>query len=110
MEDVSYGVSVKWRTTQFALPYTNLGNLSQYNFSTSFEFTRAKFIFSLFIFVEAFEWIPLVPAVLVFIVTVLPVTYFGEDIPKIVIAFLQEIIPWVKGIVEAIKASHNNKD
>lgn len=70
----------------------------------------AQFTFSLFIFVEAFKWIPLVPAVLVFLVTVLPVAYFGDDIPKIVIAFLQEIIPWVKGIVEAIKASHNNRD
>lgn len=70
----------------------------------------AQFIFSLFMFVEAFKWIPLFPAVLVFLVTVLPLAYFGDDIPKIVIAFLQEIIPWVKGIVEAIKASHNNKD
>lgn len=70
----------------------------------------AQFIFSLFMFVEAFKWIPLFPAVLVFLVTVLPVAYFGDDIPKIVIAFLQEIIPWVKGIVEAFKATHNNRD
>ncbi len=74
----------------------------------------AQFIFSLFIFVEAFKWIPLVPAVLVFLFTVLPVAYLGDQISqiliKIVIACLQKIIPGLKIIVEAINSSSNKND
>ncbi len=74
----------------------------------------AQFTFSLFIFMEAFKWIPLVPAVLVFLFTVLPVAYFGDNISqiliKIVIACLQKIIPGLNIIVEAIDTSSKKND
>ena len=84
----------------------------------------AQFTFSLFIFVAESKWIPLVPAVLVVLVTVLPlalptiIEYIrGGDAPiwvrrliTMFIAFLKEIYPWVKGVFEAINASRNKKD
>ena len=74
----------------------------------------AQFILSLFIFVKVFKWIPLVPAVLVFLFTVLPVAYFGDNISqiliKIVIACLHKIIPGLNIIDKAIDSSSNEND
>ena len=69
-----------------------------------------QFIFSLFMFVDASIWIPLVPAILVFLVTVLPVVFFGDDLLIRIDLCAKEIFPWYRGIRKAIDISDDKKD